>query len=90
MKQFISFVFSYELGSGIARLVSDVAVVDGQPHRIEVSRANRFASLSVDDEPKIQGESGGSLEVLNAKGDIYVGRNRKTVSPTVNKQIDKD
>ena len=65
-------------------------MVDGQPHRIEVSRANRFASLSVDDEPKIQGESGGSLEVLNAKGDIYVGRNRKTVSPIVNEQIDKD
>ena len=70
--------------------MSDVAVVDGQPHRIEVSRANRFASLSVDDEPKIQGESGGSLEVLNAKGDIYVGRNRKTVSPIVNEQIDKE
>jgi len=66
-------VLSYELGSGIARVVSEVPVVDGQPHRILLSRFGRFSTLSVDEETPIRGESGGSLEVLNAKGDIYIG-----------------
>ena len=66
--------FSYELGTGAAKLVSEVKVNDGEEHFINVTRRGKKGSIKIDDNPVIQGESKGVLQMLNTDGNIYIGK----------------
>jgi len=65
--------FSFELGSGSARIRSPVKVNDGQPHEVTIKRKGKEGSLEIDGRSKTYGESPGALQMLNAVGDIYIG-----------------
>ncbi|KAK2716784.1 hypothetical protein QYM36_007057, partial [Artemia franciscana] len=65
--------FSYELGSGPARIVAPVKVNDGKRHRIVARRTARDGSLEVDSFYNEQGQSGGTLQMMNTRGSIYIG-----------------
>lgn len=65
--------FSYELGSGVAKIKSTIKVNDGEPHSIVVKRKGREGSLEIDGKHKSYGESSGVLQMLNTEGDLYLG-----------------
>ncbi|KAL3861185.1 hypothetical protein ACJMK2_007245 [Sinanodonta woodiana] len=64
---------SYELGSGPALLKSTVRVDDGYLHSIQVSRLGRSGTLVVDNNAPVKGDSQGFLQMLNTKGNIFIG-----------------
>ncbi|CAG2167829.1 unnamed protein product, partial [Oppiella nova] len=65
--------FTFELGSGSAKIRSFVKVNDGSKHIIVVKRKGKEGSLTIDGTHESYGESSGSLQTLNASGDIYIG-----------------
>jgi dystroglycan 1 len=65
--------FSFELGSGSAKIKSTVKINDGQRHDIVIKRKGKEGSLEIDGRHKSYGESTGVLQMLNAVGDIYIG-----------------
>ncbi|XP_058532481.1 basement membrane-specific heparan sulfate proteoglycan core protein isoform X2 [Ochotona princeps] len=66
-------VFSYQLGSGEARLVSEDPINDGEWHRVTALREGRRGSIQVDGEELVSGQSPGPNVAVNTKGNIYVG-----------------
>ncbi|XP_047579738.1 basement membrane-specific heparan sulfate proteoglycan core protein isoform X13 [Lutra lutra] len=66
-------VFSYQLGSGEARLVSEDPIDDGEWHRVTALREGRRGSIQVDGEELVSGQSPGPNVAVNTKGSIYVG-----------------
>ncbi|XP_053431699.1 basement membrane-specific heparan sulfate proteoglycan core protein isoform X4 [Nycticebus coucang] len=66
-------VFSYELGSGEAHLVSEDPVNDGEWHRVTALREGQRGSIQVDGEELVSGQSPGPNVAVNAKGSIYIG-----------------
>ncbi|XP_027764587.1 basement membrane-specific heparan sulfate proteoglycan core protein, partial [Empidonax traillii] len=66
-------VFSYQLGSGEATIVSEDPINDGEWHRVTVTREGRRGQLQVDGEEPVSGESPGSNIMANTEGDVYVG-----------------
>ncbi|XP_068395211.1 basement membrane-specific heparan sulfate proteoglycan core protein isoform X3 [Eschrichtius robustus] len=66
-------VFSYQLGSGEARLVSEDPINDGEWHRVVALREGRRGSIQVDGEELVSGQSPGPNVAVNTKGGIYVG-----------------
>ncbi|XP_040320111.1 basement membrane-specific heparan sulfate proteoglycan core protein isoform X10 [Herpailurus yagouaroundi] len=66
-------VFSYQLGSGEARLVSEDPINDGEWHRVTALREGRRGSIQVDGEELVSGQSPGPNVALNTKGSIYIG-----------------
>ncbi|KAM6218940.1 basement membrane-specific heparan sulfate proteoglycan core protein [Rhynchocyon petersi] len=66
-------VFSYQLGSGEARLVSDDPINDGEWHRVTALREGQRGSIQVDGEELVSGQSPGSNVAVNTKSSIYVG-----------------
>ncbi|XP_059546878.1 basement membrane-specific heparan sulfate proteoglycan core protein isoform X8 [Myotis daubentonii] len=66
-------VFSYQLGSGEARLVSEDPINDGEWHRVTALREGRRGSIQVDGEELVSGQSPGPNVAVNTKGSIYVG-----------------
>ncbi|XP_023578283.1 basement membrane-specific heparan sulfate proteoglycan core protein isoform X10 [Octodon degus] len=66
-------VFSYQLGSGEARLVSEDPVNDGEWHRVTVLREGRRGSIRVDSEELVRGQSPGPNIAVNTKGSVYIG-----------------
>ncbi|XP_045441012.1 basement membrane-specific heparan sulfate proteoglycan core protein isoform X10 [Pipistrellus kuhlii] len=66
-------VFSYQLGSGEARLVSEDPVNDGEWHRVTALREGRRGSIQVDGEELVSGQSPGPNVAINTKSSIYVG-----------------
>ncbi|XP_058409147.1 basement membrane-specific heparan sulfate proteoglycan core protein isoform X9 [Diceros bicornis minor] len=66
-------VFSYQLGSGEARLVSEDPINDGEWHRVMALREGRRGSLQVDGEELVSGQSPGPNVAVNTKGSIYIG-----------------
>ncbi|XP_049734158.1 basement membrane-specific heparan sulfate proteoglycan core protein isoform X9 [Elephas maximus indicus] len=66
-------VFSYQLGSGEARLVSEDPINDGEWHRVTVLREGRRGSIQVDGEELVSGQSPGPNVAVNTKGSIYIG-----------------
>ncbi|CAK6440721.1 unnamed protein product [Pipistrellus nathusii] len=66
-------VFSYQLGSGEARLVSEDPVNDGEWHRVTALREGRRGSIQVDGEELVSGQSPGPNVAVNTKSSIYVG-----------------
>ncbi|XP_049659348.1 basement membrane-specific heparan sulfate proteoglycan core protein isoform X12 [Accipiter gentilis] len=66
-------VFSYQLGSGEASIVSEDPINDGEWHRVTVTREGRHGRLQVDGEEPVSGESPGANVMANTQGSIYVG-----------------
>ncbi|XP_054159296.1 basement membrane-specific heparan sulfate proteoglycan core protein-like isoform X2 [Oppia nitens] len=65
--------FSFELGSGLAKIRSSIKVNDGLGHTVDVKRKGKEGSLTIDGMHESYGESEGDLQMLNTSGDIYVG-----------------
>ncbi|XP_039074704.1 basement membrane-specific heparan sulfate proteoglycan core protein isoform X3 [Hyaena hyaena] len=66
-------VFSYQLGSGEARLVSEDPINDGEWHRVTALREGRRGSIQMDGEELVSGQSPGPNVAVNTKGSIYIG-----------------
>ncbi|XP_067328853.1 basement membrane-specific heparan sulfate proteoglycan core protein isoform X4 [Anolis sagrei] len=66
-------LFSYQLGSGEANILSDDPVDDGEWHRVTAIREGKKGSLQVDGEEAVTGESSGKHVMVNAKGRLYIG-----------------
>ncbi|XP_075629462.1 basement membrane-specific heparan sulfate proteoglycan core protein isoform X7 [Balearica regulorum gibbericeps] len=66
-------VFSYQLGSGEAAIVSEDPINDGEWHRVTVTREGRRGWLQVDGEEPVSGESPGTNVMANTQGSVYVG-----------------
>ncbi|XP_030109089.1 basement membrane-specific heparan sulfate proteoglycan core protein isoform X1 [Mus musculus] len=66
-------VFSYQLGSGEARLVSEDPINDGEWHRITALREGQRGSIQVDGEDLVTGRSPGPNVAVNTKDIIYIG-----------------
>ncbi|XP_062822809.1 basement membrane-specific heparan sulfate proteoglycan core protein isoform X3 [Anolis carolinensis] len=66
-------VFSYQLGSGEANIISEDPVDDGEWHRVTAIREGKKGSLQVDGEEAVTGESTGKHVMVNAKGRLYIG-----------------
>ncbi|XP_044852234.1 basement membrane-specific heparan sulfate proteoglycan core protein isoform X5 [Mauremys mutica] len=66
-------VFSYQLGSGEASIVSEDPINDGEWHRVTAVREGRRGSIQVDGEELVSGESPGSNVIVNTQGSVYIG-----------------
>ncbi|XP_068772364.1 basement membrane-specific heparan sulfate proteoglycan core protein isoform X3 [Struthio camelus] len=66
-------VFSYQLGSGEATIVSEDPINDGEWHRVTATREGRRGWLQVDGEEPTHGESPGTNIMANTEGNIYLG-----------------
>ncbi|XP_058849388.1 basement membrane-specific heparan sulfate proteoglycan core protein-like isoform X4 [Acipenser ruthenus] len=66
-------VFSYQLGSGEAIIVSEDPINDGDWHKITAMRAGRVGSIQIDGDDIVTGESGGTKVMVNTQGNIYLG-----------------
>ncbi|XP_031463808.1 basement membrane-specific heparan sulfate proteoglycan core protein isoform X7 [Phasianus colchicus] len=66
-------VFSYQLGSGEANIVSEDPVNDGEWHHVMAARQGRRGWLQVDGEEPVFGESPGTNIMANTQGSIYIG-----------------
>uniref|UniRef100_A0A8C0JBQ8 Heparan sulfate proteoglycan 2 n=1 Tax=Chelonoidis abingdonii TaxID=106734 RepID=A0A8C0JBQ8_CHEAB len=66
-------VFSYQLGSGEASIVSEDPINDGEWHRVTAIREGRRGSIQVDGEELVSGESPGSNVMVNTQGSVYIG-----------------
>ncbi|XP_055978752.1 basement membrane-specific heparan sulfate proteoglycan core protein [Sorex fumeus] len=66
-------VFSYQLGSGEAHLVSEDPINDGEWHRVTALRKGRTGSIQVDGEELVTGQSPGPHVAVNTKGSFYIG-----------------
>ena len=80
--------FRYNLGSGLAILISDPVSLD-EWHYVTASRDGRDGAMTVDDGDKITGQSFGSFSIFNAAGDLFVGgvSDYSTVSPQVGTEV---
>ncbi|XP_067302205.1 basement membrane-specific heparan sulfate proteoglycan core protein isoform X7 [Pseudorasbora parva] len=67
-------VFSYQLGSGEAQILSREPVNDGQWHMITAVRTGKQGYLQIDGGSVVQrGQSQGKSIMVNTKGNIYLG-----------------
>nr|XP_033778769.1 basement membrane-specific heparan sulfate proteoglycan core protein isoform X4 [Geotrypetes seraphini] len=66
-------VFSYQLGSGEANIISEDPVNDGEWHKVMAIREGKTGSIQVDGEEMVNGQSPGSNIMMNTKGHIYLG-----------------
>lgn len=64
---------SFELGSGVAILRSSLRVNDNKQHQIRVIRANKLATMIIDQTHKYQTQAPGKHSMLNNANDIYLG-----------------
>ncbi|KAM8788637.1 basement membrane-specific heparan sulfate proteoglycan core protein isoform 12-T12 [Rhynchonycteris naso] len=65
--------FSYQLGSGEARLISEDPINDGEWHRVTALREGQRGTIQVDGEDLVSGRSPGPNVAVNTKGSIYIG-----------------
>ncbi|MED6245466.1 hypothetical protein ATANTOWER_003598 [Ataeniobius toweri] len=66
-------VFSYQLGSGEARIRSTKAINDGEWHKITAARVGKYGYIQIDEGDKQHGQSKGPSLMVNTKGSIYLG-----------------
>ncbi|XP_036447334.1 basement membrane-specific heparan sulfate proteoglycan core protein [Colossoma macropomum] len=66
-------VFSYQLGSGEAQILSRERINDGQWHKITAVRTGKQGYVQVDDGTARRGQSQGKSIMVNTKGNIYLG-----------------
>ncbi|XP_029013106.1 basement membrane-specific heparan sulfate proteoglycan core protein isoform X4 [Betta splendens] len=66
-------VFSYQLGSGEANILSQRSVNDGRWHKITAVRTGKDGYIRVDGGSALHGQSKGKSLMVNTKGSIYLG-----------------
>uniref|UniRef100_A0A673I3A5 Basement membrane-specific heparan sulfate proteoglycan core protein-like n=1 Tax=Sinocyclocheilus rhinocerous TaxID=307959 RepID=A0A673I3A5_9TELE len=66
-------VFSYQLGSGEAQILSREPVNDGQWHMITAVRTGKQGYVQIDGGSVQRGQSQGKSIMVNTKGNIYLG-----------------
>ncbi|XP_066493850.1 basement membrane-specific heparan sulfate proteoglycan core protein isoform X4 [Tiliqua scincoides] len=66
-------VFSYQLGSGEANILSEDPIDDGEWHRVMAIREGKKGFLQVDGEEMVSGESPGKNVMVNTRGHVYLG-----------------
>ncbi|XP_014849228.1 PREDICTED: basement membrane-specific heparan sulfate proteoglycan core protein isoform X5 [Poecilia mexicana] len=66
-------VFSYQLGSGEARIRSATAINDGKWHKITAARVGKDGFIQIDGGDEQHGQSKGKSLMVNTKGSIYLG-----------------
>ncbi|XP_041802675.1 basement membrane-specific heparan sulfate proteoglycan core protein isoform X5 [Chelmon rostratus] len=66
-------VFSYQLGSGEAEILSRKSINDGRWHKITAVRTGKDGYIQVDGGAALHGQSKGRSLMVNTKGSIYLG-----------------
>ncbi|KAM8864758.1 basement membrane-specific heparan sulfate proteoglycan core protein isoform 7-T7 [Spinachia spinachia] len=66
-------VFSYQLGSGEAEILSRRAVNDGRWHKVTAVRTGKNGYIQIDGGAELSGQSKGRSLMVNTKGSIYLG-----------------
>ncbi|KAJ8390133.1 hypothetical protein AAFF_G00110070 [Aldrovandia affinis] len=66
-------VFSYQLGSGEAEIVSEEPINDGNWHKITAVRTGKQGYVQIDGGAVHRGQSLGKSIMLNTKGHIFLG-----------------
>ncbi|XP_068506113.1 agrin isoform X3 [Syngnathus scovelli] len=63
----------FNTGSGTGIVVSNIEITQGRWHQLVVTRNRRFAMLSVDNEPHVEGESPRGTDGLNLDTNLFIG-----------------
>ncbi|KAM5132244.1 basement membrane-specific heparan sulfate proteoglycan core protein [Mantella aurantiaca] len=66
-------LFSYQLGSGEAKIMTEDPINDGEWHKITAIREGKSGSIQVDGEEVISGSSPGKNIMVDTKGSVYIG-----------------
>ncbi|XP_040902816.1 basement membrane-specific heparan sulfate proteoglycan core protein isoform X8 [Toxotes jaculatrix] len=66
-------VFSYQLGSGEAEILSRKSINDGKWHKITAVRTGKDGYIQIDGGATLHGQSKGKSLMVNTKGSIYLG-----------------
>nr|XP_046254096.1 basement membrane-specific heparan sulfate proteoglycan core protein isoform X4 [Scatophagus argus] len=66
-------VFSYQLGSGEAEILSRKPINDGRWHKITAVRTGKDGHIQIDGGAALHGQSKGRSLMVNTKGSIYLG-----------------
>ncbi|XP_056242096.1 basement membrane-specific heparan sulfate proteoglycan core protein isoform X12 [Seriola aureovittata] len=66
-------VFSYQLGSGEAQILSQRSINDGKWHKITAVRTGKDGYIQIDGGAALHGQSKGKSLMVNTKGSIYLG-----------------
>ncbi|XP_069382458.1 basement membrane-specific heparan sulfate proteoglycan core protein isoform X23 [Paralichthys olivaceus] len=66
-------VFSYQLGSGEAQILSRRSINDGKWHKITAVRTGKDGYIQIDGGAALHGQSKGKSLMVNTKGSIYLG-----------------
>uniref|UniRef100_A0A665UZW2 Heparan sulfate proteoglycan 2 n=1 Tax=Echeneis naucrates TaxID=173247 RepID=A0A665UZW2_ECHNA len=66
-------VFSYQLGSGEAEILSRKSINDGKWHKITAVRTGKDGYIQIDGGAALHGQSKGKSLMVNTKGSIYLG-----------------
>uniref|UniRef100_A0A7N6BSW4 Heparan sulfate proteoglycan 2 n=1 Tax=Anabas testudineus TaxID=64144 RepID=A0A7N6BSW4_ANATE len=66
-------VFSYQLGSGEAQILSRKSINDGKWHKITAVRTGKDGYIQIDGGTALHGQSKGKSLMVNTKGSIYLG-----------------
>ncbi|XP_067873656.1 basement membrane-specific heparan sulfate proteoglycan core protein isoform X2 [Heterodontus francisci] len=66
-------LFSYQLGSGEANILSEDPINDGEWHRIIAVREGKSGYIQLDGDEIVRGESKGDKVMVNTRGSVYLG-----------------
>ncbi|KAM4703219.1 basement membrane-specific heparan sulfate proteoglycan core protein [Rhinophrynus dorsalis] len=66
-------LFSYQLGSGEANILSEDPVNDGEWHKVIAVREGKAGAIQIDGEELVTGSSPGKNIMVNTKGSVYLG-----------------
>ncbi|CAI9621644.1 unnamed protein product [Staurois parvus] len=66
-------LFSYQLGSGEANIMTEDPINDGEWHKITAIREGKSGSIQVDGEDVVSGSSPGKNIMVDTKGSVYIG-----------------
>ncbi|XP_061650010.1 basement membrane-specific heparan sulfate proteoglycan core protein isoform X12 [Phyllopteryx taeniolatus] len=66
-------IFSYQLGSGEAEIMSRHSINDGQWHKVKAVRTGKDGYIQIDGGSVLHGQSKGKSIMVNTKGHLYLG-----------------
>ncbi|XP_054634275.1 basement membrane-specific heparan sulfate proteoglycan core protein isoform X10 [Dunckerocampus dactyliophorus] len=66
-------VFSYQLGSGEAAIMSRRTINDGKWHKVTAVRTGKDGYIQIDEGAALHGQSKGKSIMVNTKGHLYLG-----------------
>ncbi|GCC31496.1 hypothetical protein chiPu_0009954 [Chiloscyllium punctatum] len=66
-------LFSYQLGSGEANILSEDPINDGEWHKIIAVREGKSGYIQLDGDGIVRGESKGDKVMVNTRGSVYLG-----------------